>query len=110
MRDVFGLIGDGRMAPLQYLEEDKARVFLQGLQLVNTRTQLMALDSLREGAADEYALFRDGWMQRRNYQINEGSGEDRNADQELPDYLRDDVDNPTVPVDVMPYVPGSPGG
>jgi phospholipid-binding lipoprotein MlaA len=110
VRDVFGLIGDGRMAPLQYLEEDKARVFLQGLQLVDTRTQLMALDSLREGAADEYALFRDGWMQRRNYQINEDSREDRDADQDLPDYLRDDVDNPTVPVDVMPYVPGSPGG
>lgn len=110
VRDVFGLVADGRLAPLQYVEEDKARVFLQGLQLVDTRTQLMALDSLREGAADEYALFRDGWMQRRNYQINEGAGEDRDADQDLPDYLRDDVDNPTVPVDVMPYVPGSPGG
>jgi phospholipid-binding lipoprotein MlaA len=110
VRDVFGLVADGRLAPLQYIEEDKARVFLQGLQLVDTRTQLMALDSLREGAADEYALFRDGWMQRRNYQINEGSREDRDASQQLPEYLRDDVDNPTVPVDVMPYVPGSPGG
>lgn len=110
VRDVFGLVADGRLAPLQYVEEDKARVFLQGLQLVDTRTQLMALDSLRDGAADEYALFRDGWMQRRNYQINEGSREDRDASQELPEYLRDDVDNPTVPVDVMPYVPGSPGG
>lgn len=110
VRDVFGLVADGRLAPLQYVEEDKARVFLQGLQLVDTRTQLMALDSLRDGAADEYALFRDGWMQRRNYQINEGRDEDRTRDQELPEYLRDDVDNPTVPVDVMPYVPGAPGG
>lgn len=110
VRDVFGLVADGRVAPLQYVEEDKLRVFLQGLQLVDTRTQLMALDSLRDGAADEYALFRDGWMQRRNYQITEGRDEQRDGDQELPEYLRDDVDNPTVPVDVMPYVPGAPGG
>ena len=110
VRDVFGLVGDGRMAPLQYVEEDKTRVFLQGLQLVDTRTQLMALDSLREGATDDYALVRDGWMQRRNYQINEDSRRERDANAELPDYLRDDEDNPTVPVDVMPYVPGSPGG
>ncbi len=109
VRDVFGLVGDAPLAPLQYIEEDKARVFLQGLQLVDTRTQLMALDSLREGAADEYALFRDGWMQRRQYQIF-GDRDEQQASDDLPSYLRDDVDNPTVPVDVMPYVPGSPGG
>ncbi len=108
VRDVFGLVGDAPLAPLQYIEEDKVRVFLQGLQLVDTRTQLMALDSLREGAADEYALFRDGWMQRRQYQIF--GDRDQEQSGELPPYLRDDTDNPTVPVDVMPYVPGSPGG
>ena len=108
VRDVFGLVGDSPLAPLQYVEEDKARVFLQGLQLVDTRTQLMALDSMREGAVDEYALFRDGWMQRRQYQIFG----DRESDdsQDLPDYLRDDPTDPYIPVDVMPYVPGSPGG
>jgi phospholipid-binding lipoprotein MlaA len=109
VRDVFGLFGDAPLAPLQYIEEDKVRVFLQGLQLVDTRTQLMALDSLREGAADEYALFRDGWMQRRQYQIF-GDREREQDTQELPDYLREDPGNPTVPVDVMPYVPGTPGG
>ena len=44
-------------------------MFLQGLQLVDVRTQLMAVDGMREGAADDYALLRDAWMQRRNYQI-----------------------------------------
>ena len=105
VRDAFGLVGDAPLAPLQYVEEDKARVFAQGLQLVDVRTQLMAVDSMREGAADEYALTRDAWLQRRNYQINE----DRKRDDELPEYLRDDVD-PYVPVDVMPVVPGAPGG
>ena len=105
VRDAFGLVGDAPLAPLQHVEEDKARVFLQGLQLVDVRTQLMAVDSMREGAADEYALTRDAWLQRRNYQINE----DRKREDELPEYLRDDVD-PYVPVDVMPVVPGAPGG
>ena len=39
------------------------------LSLVDVRTQLLSIDSLREGAVDEYALFRDSWLQRRNYQI-----------------------------------------
>lgn len=109
VRDVFGLFGDAPLAPLQHVEEDKARVFLQGLQLVDTRTQLMALDSLREGATDEYALFRDGWMQRRQYQIfNDRERKDDQSD--LPEYLREDVDDPYIPVDVMPIVPGAPGG
>jgi len=106
VRDVFGLVGDSPMAPLQYVEQDKTRIFLQGLQLVDVRTQLMAVDSMREGAADEYALFRDAWMQRRNYQI---FGDRERSDEELPDYLQDDTD-PYVPVDVMPVVPGGPGG
>ena len=105
VRDVFGLVGDAPLAPLQYVEEDKVRVFAQGLQLVDVRTQLMAVDSMREGAADDYALVRDAWLQRRNYQINE----DRRRDDELPEYLQDDVD-PYVPVDVMPVVPGAPTG
>jgi len=106
VRDVFGLVGDSPMAPLQYVEQDKTRIFLQGLQLVDVRTQLMAVDSMREGAADDYALFRDAWMQRRNYQI---FGDRERSDEELPDYLQDDTD-PYVPVDVMPVVPGGPGG
>lgn len=108
VRDVFGLVGDAPLAPLQHVGEDKARVFLQGLQLVDVRTQLMAVDRMREGAADEYALTRDAWMQRRQYQIfNDRERKDDESD--LPEYLREGTD-PYVPVDVMPIVPGTPGG
>lgn len=109
VRDAFGLIGDSPLAPLQYVEDDKARVFLQGLQLVDVRTQLMAVDSMREGAIDAYALTRDAWLQRRNYQIFQDSQRSREGDDSLPDYLQEGTD-PYVPVDVMPVVPGSPGG
>lgn len=107
VRDTFGLVGDLPLSPTQRIENDKARIFLQGLQLVDVRTQLMAIDSLRDGAVDEYALFRDGWLQRRNYQITDGGQRGRDVDGDgLPDYLKDD-DNPTVPMNAMPMIPTS---
>ena len=107
VRDSFGLVGDGQLSPVRQVEDDQTRIFLQGLQLVDTRTQLFAVDRLREGAADEYALVRDAWMQRRDYQINSDRIR-REEDDKLPDYLLDEESNPTVPVDVMPIVPGAP--
>ena len=108
IRDVFGLIGDAPLSPIRQVEDDKTRFLLQGLQLVNVRAQLLSIDSLREGAVDEYALFRDSWLQRRNYQI----GEDRKKsdDENLPDYLLEEEDNPTVPMDAMPVIVPTPGG
>jgi len=103
VRDAIGLAADAPLAPLRQVEEDKVRVFLQGMQLVDVRTQLLALDSMLEGAPDEYALLRDAWLQRRNYQIHgDRTGE---GDEELPDYLREEQ-LPTVPVDAMPVIPG----
>jgi phospholipid-binding lipoprotein MlaA len=62
---------------------------------------------MREGAADDYALVRDAWLQRRNYQI---SGDSAESDDEaaLPEYLQNNEDNPTVPIDAIPVIPGSP--
>lgn len=107
VRDTFGLVGDAPLSPLRQVENDKARIFLQGLQLVDVRTKLFAVDQIREGAADDYSLVRDAWLQRRNYQIFNDSTRKKQQDEALPDYLQDDQDNPTVPVDVMPIVPGT---
>ena len=46
------------------------------------------------------------WLQRRNYQIF--GDRKREDDEELPDYLLEEEANPTVPVDAMPIMPGSP--
>ena len=99
VRDVFGLIGDAPLAPLRQVNDDPTRIFLQGLQLVDVRTQLFAIDSLREGAADEYALFRDAWLQRRRYQI---FGDRQQTDDSLPAYLHDDANNPADATPIMP--------
>lgn len=102
LRDVFGMAADAPLSPVRGIEEDKVRVALQGVQLVDVRAQLLAVDSLREGAEDDYALVRDAWMQRRDYQIF--GDRQLDSDDTLPDYLKDDT-NPTVPVDAMPVMP-----
>ncbi len=93
VRDVFGLAGDIPLSPMRQIEMDKVRIGLQGLQLVDMRAQLMAVDSLRDTAVDEYALTRDAWLQRRNYQIEKDL---RHGGK------RDDDDQTTIPVDAMP--------
>ena len=108
VRDVYGLIGDAPLSPIRQVDYDATRYLLQGVQLVDVRADLLAVDSLREGAVDEYALFRDSWLQRRNYQIAQDSKRTKDDDN-LPDYLLEEEDNPTVPVDAMPVVP-LPGG
>lgn len=98
VRDVFGMAGDAPLSPLRNVEADRFRVPLQGLQLVDVRARLLSTDSLREGAEDDYALVRDAWSQRRDYQIFG----DRMDGEELPDYLREDESDTIVPVDAMP--------
>lgn len=109
VRDAFGLVGDAPLSPLQQIEEDRVRIGLQGLQLVDTRAQLLSLDSLRDQAPDEYQLTRDAWLQRRNYQIESDMRGHKRQDDDLPAYLREEETNPTVPVDAMP-VPEWRGG
>lgn len=69
VRDVVGMGGDMPLSPIRQIDQDVTRIGLQGLQLVDTRVQLMAVDALRDSALDEYAMTRDAWLQRRNYQI-----------------------------------------
>jgi phospholipid-binding lipoprotein MlaA len=103
VRDTFGMVGDAPLSPLRQIERDRIRIPLQGLQLVDVRAQLLPLDSLRDGAEDEYALVRDSWTQRRDYQIF-GDRMEKNGETQLPEYLQDDS-NPSVPADAMPMMP-----
>ncbi|QCO66666.1 VacJ family lipoprotein [Luteimonas yindakuii] len=105
LRDAFGIVGDAPLSPTRQLNDDQTRWALQGLQLVDLRTQLFVVDRMREGAADDYALIRDAWMQRRQYQI---FGDSQEGDDALPDYLLDDEALPTVPADAIPVIPGVP--
>jgi len=94
VRDVFGLAGDTPLSPLRRIEMDKLRLGLQGLQLVDTRVQLLSLDDIRDSAVDEYALTRDAWLQRRNYQIEKDLRRGHRG--------HENDEQTTIPVDAMP--------
>jgi phospholipid-binding lipoprotein MlaA len=108
IRDALGMAGDAPMSLTRPIDDDKLRVLLQGLQLVDVRTQLLSVDRMREGATDDYALVRDAWLQRRNYQIFGDAKTGDGDEAALPEYLQDSEDNPTVPIDAIPVIPGSP--
>ena len=105
VRDVLGIGGDFKLWPVGYIEHDRTRVTLEVLELVDSRAQLLSIGAIGEDAVDEYTLFRDVWLQRRNYQINHSGrrpvqGEDTPAAPDLPSYLLEDEDvTPEEPAD-----------
>ncbi len=85
VRDALGIAGDSPLQPVSHVEADKVRIGLTALNLVDMRTRLMAFDSLRGEASDDYLLVRDTWSQRRDFQIKKDTG----GDAPLPDYLKE---------------------
>ena len=102
IRDTIGMAADAPLSPIRGLKNDATRVGLQGVNLVNVRAELLAIDGIAEGIEDDYALMRDTWSRRRMYQIN---SDRRNSteDQQLPAYLQDDS-NPQPASDVLPVI------
>lgn len=107
VRDIVGMVGDVPLSPLRHIGRAKAQVALRTLQLGDIRARLFSVDQLREGAADDYALYRDAWLQRRNYQIMSGLRDKHKQDDNLPDYLDEEIENPDVPIDAIP-IPVTP--
>lgn len=89
VRDTFGTAADLESDYLFRLLPDVAlRNSLTGLRVVNARNTYYEAGDLLDGAAlDKYSFVRDAYIQRRQYQINEG---------------RDD-EEPLMPVYENPY-------
>lgn len=102
LRDVFGMLADTPFSALPHISNNKTRAGLQALQLADIRSRLFSVDSMREGVADEYLLYRDAWLQRRNYQILRDLEQPEMKQDGLPDYLSEPEDNPNIPADGIP--------
>jgi phospholipid-binding lipoprotein MlaA len=89
VRDTFGTAADLESDYLFRLLPDVAlRNSITGLRVVNARNTYYEAGDLLDGAAlDKYSFVRDAYIQRRQYQINEG---------------RDD-EEPLMPVYENPY-------
>ena len=78
VRDTFGTVADLESDYLfGYVKDIGLRNSITGLRVVNARNTYYEAGDLLDGAAiDKYSFMRDAYIQRREYQINEGR-EDR---------------------------------
>ncbi len=74
VRDSFGLVLDTLFNPIQYLEDERARIGLFILDETDSRSGVLALDELITG--DRYLFVREAYLQRREYLINDGVVDD----------------------------------
>jgi phospholipid-binding lipoprotein MlaA len=72
IRDGVGRIGDGFLSPLSYVNNNYIRYGVYGLTLVDTRYRLLPQDKLLDEAYDPYTLLKNAYLQRRQYQVNDG--------------------------------------
>ncbi|MCY4266107.1 MAG: VacJ family lipoprotein [Gammaproteobacteria bacterium] len=73
-RDSFGFVLDTLFNPIQYQDDVPMRLSLLTMQEIDTRSSLLALDELVGG--NRYLFFREAYMQRREYLVNDGAIEE----------------------------------
>ena len=78
VRDSFGFALDTLFNPIQYQDDVPLRASLFGLQEIDSRSSLLALDELVSG--DRYLFLREAYMQRREYLVNDGAFKDEFGD------------------------------
>lgn len=85
VRDAVGSIGAYYVNPLSYVHPDGLSWALYGVNLINTRANLLGASDVLEGAAlDKYSFVRNAYLQRRAYLLSQGKGGSAGA--ALPDY------------------------
>jgi len=73
-RDAVGVVVDWFADPLPYLKDDTVRWSLRGLDLVDTRADLLnASRVLDQAALDPYSFVRDAYLQRRRSMVYDGN-------------------------------------
>ncbi|MCU4413473.1 VacJ family lipoprotein [Acinetobacter sp. WU_MDCI_Axc73] len=74
LRDGFGLAVDSQARPQKYIMEDQDGLYWSTnmLQAIDTRAQVLDIEQILQG--DKYAVIRDLYLQRKNFQIAEKKG------------------------------------
>lgn len=74
VRDGAGFAVDFLFDPVTYLEPESHRWYLWGLQVIDTRADLLdASRVLGEAALDPYSFVRDAYLQRRENLVHDGN-------------------------------------
>jgi len=73
LRDSLALPLDLSVSPVSAVSDEAAQYMITGLQLVNTRANLLGASGLlNDIALDKYAFVRDGYLQRRRSLVFDG--------------------------------------
>lgn len=81
VRDTVGFVGDQFTDPKSYVNNIYLSLGLNGMSLLDRRAELLATDDVLSRAYDPYVFMRNAYLQRRDYQVKDGSPSD---DVELP--------------------------
>jgi len=88
LRDASGLPADFAANPITYMDDHQLRAGLTALDIIHFRAGLLDQESLISG--DRYRFVRDAYLQRRQFEVNDGVlGEDPFA---TDDFDFDDTD------------------
>lgn len=74
VRDTGGVVVDLGANAVNLFDPESARYMLNGLNLINTRAEMLPGDKvIAEAALDKYSYFRSAYLQRRHYLIHDGN-------------------------------------
>ncbi|MEK6593813.1 MAG: VacJ family lipoprotein [Pseudomonadota bacterium] len=74
LRDTVGLIVDYKTDPITYIDPTRDRNIVQGVRIINRRSELLETSKILEAAAlDPYEFVRDAYLQRRRNLVHDGS-------------------------------------
>ena len=98
VRGTTGRVGDAAMNPLTYtflfsdsVAASLASFGLYTIDVIDRRASVLGLEKVAEEGGDPYEFYRDSYLQRREYLINDGEVPD--VDEELDDYYDSGVED-----------------
>jgi phospholipid-binding lipoprotein MlaA len=74
LRDTAALPADWQASPGQYFQDSGTRTGVTVLNAAESRAGLLkASDAIEQAALDAYSFVRDGWLQKREYDVYDGN-------------------------------------
>lgn len=74
LRDAAALPVDWQASPGQYFQDASTRMGVALLNVTETRAGLLkATDAVKQASLDPYSFVRDGWLQKREYDVYDGN-------------------------------------
>jgi phospholipid-binding lipoprotein MlaA len=98
VRDAPSRFAEFFLDPLTYADVSWEVLWgMRALDIIDVRTQLLALDPVIERSFDPYAFIRNSWLQRREFQVRDGDVPEENLEEGLD--LEDELPEEQLPED-----------